>query len=77
MSGNDLGKKTGRDVSHFDEPRVKEEYVRPVHGNALCSAFPLDRSRRTARRPMLVHVNAEFYERVSSRLIGCNHALPS
>ena len=75
ISRNDLGKETGRDVSHFDKARVKEEDVRPVHGHTLGGALPFDRSRRAARRSMFVHVDAEFYGHLSTRLDGRNDGL--
>ena len=71
VSGNDLGQKTSRDVSHFDESRVKEEDVRPVHGYSFCSALPLDRARRTAWCSMFVDVNAKFYDVITELQMCC------
>lgn len=62
VPGNNLGQKTSRDMSHFDESRVKEEDIWPMHGHSFRSALPLNRARGTAWRSMFVHVDAEFWE---------------
>ena len=63
VSGDDLAKPPGFDVSHFDEARVKDEDVWWVPGDVLGSAFPFDGALGTTWVAMAVHIQPELCRR--------------